>query len=267
MIPDPEKIRLWQARAPAYDRLCRRWEIFALLSHRLIDALPADLHGTVLDIGAGSGLTSEVLLARHPRCRTILIEPSGAMLDIARKRLAGRTADFLPMGLDRVPVRDLRAVAAIASASMQFLDLDPALATLADVIEPEGHVAFNLWWHHWQETAASDCAARSEAIASAACNEAGIAPPPPPPVPQKVKTRAELTDASRKHGFTLVLEQRDEYPTPAGFTIDFEAMNVDWPVKGLAQDAREAVLARMHELARGEIETLVSTRFVLRRQR
>ena len=54
MTPDPEKIRFFEARAPAYDRLCRRWEIFPQLSNRLIDLLPADLQGPVLDIGAGS---------------------------------------------------------------------------------------------------------------------------------------------------------------------------------------------------------------------
>ena len=68
MIPDPEKLRFWEARATAYDRLCERWEIFSLLSNRLIDLLPADLEGPVLDIGAGSGLTSELLLdiTKHP---------------------------------------------------------------------------------------------------------------------------------------------------------------------------------------------------------
>ena len=57
MTPDPKKVSVWEARAPAYDHLCRRWEIFPLLSNRLIDLLPADLEGSVLDIGAGSGLT------------------------------------------------------------------------------------------------------------------------------------------------------------------------------------------------------------------
>jgi hypothetical protein len=39
VIPDPETVRFWQARAQAYDRLCRRWEIFSLLSTRLVDLL------------------------------------------------------------------------------------------------------------------------------------------------------------------------------------------------------------------------------------
>src|SRR5215831_18155112 len=123
MTPDPEKIRFFEARAPAYDRLCRRWEIFPQLSNRLIDLLPADLQGSVLDIGAGSGLTSELLLARRPQCDAILIEPSQAMVDIARTSLVGRRAQFFVMGLDQVPARQLHGVAALASVSMQFVDL------------------------------------------------------------------------------------------------------------------------------------------------
>ena len=139
MTPDPEKIRFWEARAPAYDRLCRRWDIFSQLSNRLIDLLPANLQGPVLDIGAGSGLTSELLLARHPRCQAILIEPSEAMLNIARLNLIGRPAQFFTMGLDGVPVHDLQAVAALASASMQFLNVEHSFATLARVIAPGGY--------------------------------------------------------------------------------------------------------------------------------
>src|SRR5438128_492283 len=99
MPADAEKVRLWSARAPAYDTLCRRWPIFADLSERLIDLLPANLLGTVLDIGAGPGLTSERVLARHPRCDVVLVDPSEAMLEIARVRLADRPARFFATAL------------------------------------------------------------------------------------------------------------------------------------------------------------------------
>ena len=262
MTPDPEKVRVWEARAPAYDRLCHRWEIFSLLSNRLIDLLPTDLQGPVLDIGAGSGLTSELLLARHPNCEAILIEPSEAMLNIARVNLAGRPARFFAMGLDEA-ARDLHAVAAIASASMQFLDLEPAFATLARVIAPGGHVAFNLWWHHWEETATGEMAGWVP-IARAACLDAQL-PPPETPAPPKPKTRTELMNASRRHGFQPVAEHRDEDLTPVGFGVEFQAMHPDWPLKGCALEERQALLNKMHELAQGKLEALVSTRFLFQR--
>src|SRR5262249_38095258 len=154
--------------------------------------LPADLQGVVLDIGAGSGLTSEHLLRRFPHCQAVLIEPSEAMLDLARGHLAGRPAQFLAMGLDEASLRGLRAAAAIASASMQFLDFEEAFATLAQVLRPGGHVAFNLWWHHWEETASLECMTGWRPIAEAACREAGLPPPAQPAVPVPIpKTRAE----------------------------------------------------------------------------
>src|SRR5436189_6422945 len=108
MIPDPEKIRFWEARAPAYDRLCRRWDIFSVLSNRLIDLLPEDLQRPVLGIGAGSGLTSELLLARRPHCQVMLIEPSEARLKIARVYLGGRAPRCFVMGHDEAPAGRVR---------------------------------------------------------------------------------------------------------------------------------------------------------------
>jgi SAM-dependent methyltransferase len=266
MRPDPEKIRVWEARAPAYDRLCRRWRTFSLLSSRLVDLLPADLHGRVIDIGAGSGLTSELLLDRHPDCEGILVEPSEAMLDLARERLAGRRARFLAMGLDGAPLRELRMAAAISSAALHFLDLDQAFATLGQIIEPDGHLAFNLWWHHWEDTAALKCMTGWQPVAEAACREARLSPPAQPAYPVPVaKTRAELSDASRKHGFRQLFEKRDEDLTPVGYGIEFLAMDPVWPVAGLGAAERQAVLNRMDELAQGMLEPLVSTRFLFQR--
>jgi SAM-dependent methyltransferase len=264
--PDPAKVRVWEARAPAYDRICRRWPIFPLLSRRIVDLLPADLHGAVLDIGAGSGLTSEHLLGRFPHCQAILVEPSEAMLGLARRRLAGRNARYLAMGLDGAAVRGLRAAAAIASASMHFLDLEPAFATLAEVIVPGGHVAFNLWWHHWEDTAGLKCMTGWQAVAEAACLEAGLPPPAQPAFPAPVaKTRADLMNASREHGFRLLFEHRDEDLTPVAYGVDYLTMDPAWPVEGLALEDRQAVLAKMDALAQGKLELLVSTRFLFQR--
>ena len=265
MIGDPEKVRFWDARAQAYDRFCRCWAIFSLLSNRLIDLLPADLQGSVLDVGAGSGLSSQLLLARHPQCRAILIDPSQAMMDIARLNLAECQAQFLVMGLDEAPARDLDCVAALASVSMQFLDLEPAFAALRRVISPGGHVAFNLWWHQWEETADREGMSGWLPIAQTACREAQLPPPVPASSPPKVKMRIEMMSASRRHGFQLLSEHRDEDRTPVCIGVDFQAMGADWPVKGLEQETRRELLQRMGELAQGQFETVVSTRFLFQK--
>jgi SAM-dependent methyltransferase len=266
MRPDPAKVRVWEARAPAYDRIARRWPIFPLLSRRLVELLPADLRGPVLDIGAGSGLTSEHLLRRFPQCEAILVEPSEAMLGLARRHLAGRPARFLAMGLDGAAERGLRARAAIASASMHFLDLEPAFATLAEVIAPRGHLAFNLWWHHWEDTAGLACMTGWKTVAETACRDAGLPPPTSPAFPVPVaKTRAELASASSRHGFRPLFEQRDEDLVPVAYGVDYLTIDPDWPIAGLAPQARQAVLAKMEALADGTLERLISTRFLFQR--
>jgi SAM-dependent methyltransferase len=266
VIPDPERIRYWSARAAAYDRLCRRWDIFTRLSSRLVDSLPADLRGRVLDIGAGTGLTSELLLARRPEAEAVLVEPSQEMLALAREHLRGRGARFLAMGLDGDRVRDVRAVAAVASASMHFLELDAAFEVLSRVVARGGHVAFNLWWHSWEETADLPPMTDWQGIAEAACRESGLPAPLPRtrPVAQP-KRRVELSEAASRHGFRLVEEHRDEDVSPVAFGLEFDAMDADWPLQGLAAETREALLARMLELVPKSVEALVSTRFLLQR--
>jgi len=150
---------------------------------------------------------------------------------------------------------------------MQFLDLEPAFDRLASIVAPGGHVAFNLWWHHWEETAPRKCMTRWRAVAEAACLDAQLPLPPSASAAPKSKTRAELTRATGKHGFHLLAEHCDEYPVPIGFGVDYEAMNADWPVKGLAPEVRQALLTKMHELADGVFETLVSTRFLFQKDR
>jgi hypothetical protein len=105
-----------------------------------------------------------------------------------------------------------------------------------------------------------------QAVAQTACLEAKLPPlqAPASSVP-KPKTRIELTSASRQHGFQLISEHCDEYLTPIGFGVDYQAMDPDWPVKGYAQGDRHALLTKMQKLAQGKFETMVSTRFLFRR--
>lgn len=264
--PDPEILKLWDERAAAYDRLCHAQGLFTLLSNRLIDMLPEDLQGAVLDIGAGSGLTSELLLARHPGCKVILLDPVEAMIALARRNLAGQRAQFHVALIDEAPALGIRAVAAIASASMQYLELETTFNALEPVIDPGGRFAFNLWYHHWEETATLSGMAGWHRIAQSVCDAegvAGLAAPVPPKSPPK--TREQLMSASQRHGFRLVAEHRDEDQSPVAWGVEFLAMNAEWPVKGLEPAAREKLLQAMIERAASDMEPVVSTRFAFER--
>jgi len=83
----------------AFDRIAseydsqRRWIIpgFRDFYHAALSA--ADWPGTeplILDIGAGTGLLSALLLEKYPQATLTLLDISEKMLDVARERFAGR---------------------------------------------------------------------------------------------------------------------------------------------------------------------------------
>lgn len=100
----------FDAAAPGYDGLRRQLiPCFDDFYDAAVDALgfPPGAAPEILDLGAGTGLLAERLLARWPRARLTLVDLSADMLHRARARFAGRgagvvfrTADYLrdPLG-------------------------------------------------------------------------------------------------------------------------------------------------------------------------
>jgi tRNA (cmo5U34)-methyltransferase len=83
----------FDAAAPAYDRLRRQLiPCFDDLYGSAVEMLPFPPRSAprILDLGAGTGLLAERLLARWPRARLVLVDLSEEMLDRARRRFAGR---------------------------------------------------------------------------------------------------------------------------------------------------------------------------------
>ncbi len=65
----------------------------------------------VLDLGAGTGLMSEAVLARYPDAELVLLDGAAEMLEQARERLAGPNASFVVADLrDELPAGPFDAV-------------------------------------------------------------------------------------------------------------------------------------------------------------
>ena len=122
--PDAERARR------KYARLARRYDVsLAMLQpwlsryrRRAVDSLELRPGDTVLDVGAGTGASLELLAAGvGPEGRVVAIEPSEAMLDVARRR-----ADAA--GLRNVEFRHTTAQHAVglptAGAALFFLTHD-----------------------------------------------------------------------------------------------------------------------------------------------
>lgn len=135
---EPTTPREWDART--YDRVAgpqTRW------GSAVLQRLALDGDETVLDAGCGSGRVTELLAARLPRGRVIALDGSGAMIEVARERLApfGDRIEFVVADLGRpLPLSDpLDAI--LSTATFHWVpDHDALFANLAAVLRPGGRL-------------------------------------------------------------------------------------------------------------------------------
>ncbi|MGW4426500.1 class I SAM-dependent methyltransferase [Streptosporangium sp. NPDC004631] len=103
----------------------------------------------VLDLGAGTGKLTEVLL-RHTSelaegakvAEVIAVEPDPAMLDQLRRRLP--EAQALTGSAEKIPLPDGSVDAILIGQALHWFDLDRALPEMARVLTPGGVLA-GLW--------------------------------------------------------------------------------------------------------------------------
>lgn len=252
-------IRSWDERAAIYAGLSRADPSFRALAGRLVDELPAPFRGRVLDVGAGAGLLTEILLARHPGARVTLTEPAAAMRALAAERL-GERATYLAAAAEELDAIDGTFDAVLSSAAMHLCDEASVFPGVAARLAPGGTFAFNLWWHSFDET-------RDEVVESAhgrdaidrACEALGVEPGRwPQPRPARVRTRQGLRALAAANG----LEPRDPIvdrdPVPARFLVDFAAM-APAALAHLAPNTRSKVLETARTSSTTEV-TLPSVR-------
>lgn len=127
----------YQEWSATYDQPLRLFPIEEPPMRALIETLPS---GTVLDAACGTGRYSTVL-ADHGH-EVIGVDQSGAMLDIARKKLPA--ADFREGDLTALPLPD-RSVDAVvcALALVHVPDLSCAMREFARVLRPGGRLVIS----------------------------------------------------------------------------------------------------------------------------
>lgn len=111
-----------------------------------IEALRIGQRDQVLDIGCGHGRGLSALAARAPKGRVVGVDPSGLMVDIARKRnrrlvKAGRVKVVVG-GADKLPFADGAFDTALCVHVVYFWPgLDRPLKEIARVLKPGGRLA------------------------------------------------------------------------------------------------------------------------------
>jgi SAM-dependent methyltransferase len=128
----------------AYERMMGVWSRSA--GEIFLDwlALPKGLR--CVDVGCGNGAFTELLIERCAPVEVHGIDPSAAQLDFARKRPAGRVAQFQQGDAMALPFPDNRFDAA-SMALVIFFVTEPAkgVAEMARVVRPGGTVAAYAW--------------------------------------------------------------------------------------------------------------------------
>lgn len=129
--------------AAAYDR---RWQEYLRVTiDATLEALPSAAGASVLDIGCGTGLLLERLMAREPTTGATGVDVTPEMLDVARRRLGSR-AQLLLADAAALPFPpgsfDL---AATSSVLHHWARPAAALSEIARVLKPGGVLVLTDW--------------------------------------------------------------------------------------------------------------------------
>lgn len=113
------------------------------------DIVP-DRVGAVLDLGAGTGKFTELLVSRADR--VVAVEPSTAMLNVLRAKLP--TVEALEGGAESIPLPDTSVDAVTVAQAFHWFDRDAACAEIRRILVRGG--ALGLLWNQSDPACAWD---------------------------------------------------------------------------------------------------------------
>lgn len=134
---------VYAGQAPRYDE---RWADYLESTLRpTLDAMELPPAGRVVDVGCGTGLLLEMLLARHPGAHASGVDLSPEMLSRARSRLGGR-AKLLLGDAAALPLASSRFDAVVSSSALHHWPRpERALGEIARVLRPGGQLVVTDW--------------------------------------------------------------------------------------------------------------------------
>lgn len=232
---------------------------------------PAELH--VLDVGSGTGSLAIGALGRWPAHRVTGIDPSGGMLEVAR-----RTADAeLPLAVARrfraevadaasLPFDDGAFDVAMSSFVLQLVDhRAAALREIRRALKPGGTFA----WVAWERT---ERAFEPDRLANAVLDEAGFDPPEPDVRNGDLESPDATADEMRAAGYAAVRAERGEVAhawDAAGylsFLTDFDEVSLfDELEPGERAEIKSKILVRLAALTSEQLTLRLPVVYVVGR--
>lgn len=121
-----------------------RWS--ARLAPRFLDFCQIDDPRRLIDVGCGTGVLSEAMVARWPRAELLGVDPAADYVAFARARLGGTGATFLVGDALALPGPDAVFDGAFALLILQeFAEPERLIREMARLTRPEGTVAACQW--------------------------------------------------------------------------------------------------------------------------
>lgn len=138
-----DAVDAFSAHAPDYDATRRAivpcWDAFYGTAVELISLRGGPVE-RVLDVGAGTGLMSEAVLAAHPSARVVLLDGSEAMLAHAEERLRGAAVEIVVGDMrDALPEGPFDAVvSSLAIHHVEHEEQRLVYQAVAERLRPDG---------------------------------------------------------------------------------------------------------------------------------
>ncbi len=116
--------------------------VYRASSEAVVEFLPP-IAQHIADLGAGTGISSEIILQSiKPGASFTVIEPSEAMLNIAKERL-GALASYLNLAVDELPINSFDIIYALNCLHL-FPDHNSASKAISKSLRANGTFVFNL---------------------------------------------------------------------------------------------------------------------------
>jgi len=132
---------IWDEGATIYDQVYANNVPYHRSHAVIVDLLPKDRPIEVLDLGTGTGLLAERILASAPDARVTCLEFSPKMLEQSRRRLAsgGGRVDFVGANINSwVPKQEYDAVVSCNALVYRDIDLPECYAKYARALKSDG---------------------------------------------------------------------------------------------------------------------------------
>ena len=275
----------WHERADAYENLVSRYRIFTDMAMTLVQLIEKN-DVTVLDLAAGTGLVSKLLL-EHVRLSPnslYLIEPAKQMCVHARKHLP-------KCHIYQIAAEDCLSIAAlrrgsfdfvICNASMHLMSEEEIFPIVVQLLKAHsGSFLYTLWYHAFDETENDDNNEEFEDCVNQALtfyrypkyfsrdNASSSSK-------RFVRSRKYLEETAQKFGLRLDSCEIFRDRINMEFDLDFLLMrpdwldehlnNYEWTQPGNSPANKQSIIDKIRELIREKSSKIAFVRVVVSRQ-